>query len=445
MAANPVSWDRDAETDEFIDPRANEIFNNICITSDTDSYVSDTNHEVERRKPISKKVFVTKTSFESYQPTCTISLTIKRIVELGNTVDATIECLETSIIRCTTSVESVEVPFSMLRDIWNESDTKTETIFGFKLKQKPSDIITITIFLCKYCFYEYGESDVLTDISKATIISDLTNTKEQTVELKGKKTYRITFSIEEINDIRVGESVPKSVEQDLNIDKQEEKSQSDEPSNRQRRAMPIVAKGILSFSKGVGTGIAVEVVKDLVLQLFTRKSENLQKLRKAGERSKTPFKYGCSVFDIKTDIGKLGNYMEIVIQSNNIECRYSLEKALNHLRLTGNFPSTVFIGKITDHIFFGVRKCVKCTTPYEYIAQVKVPLIQYLTIEEDSKLKEIFHPRKYDGPFKLGRIVYPNFTKHLVLLEGVVPIYIYFRLHVLTIDAKDTLSFQAND
>ena len=58
----------------------------------------------------------------------------------------------------------------------------------------------ITIFPCKYCLWAYGENELLTDMSKATIISDIipANTNDQRVELKGKRTFSVTFSIEEI-------------------------------------------------------------------------------------------------------------------------------------------------------------------------------------------------------------------------------------------------------
>ena len=91
---------------------------------------------------------------------------------MDKTADVTIRSFENSIIRCTTSVESVQVPFSTLRELWNKNQTEA-TDFGFKLKQKPNDTITITIFLCKYCFDAYGENDLLTDMSTATIISDI--------------------------------------------------------------------------------------------------------------------------------------------------------------------------------------------------------------------------------------------------------------------------------
>ena len=237
---------------------------------------------------MSKQVFVTKKSFDSYTPTCTVSLRIKRIVEEDNTADVTIKSFDNAIIRCTTSVESVQVPFSTFRELWNENKTEA-TDFGFKLKQKPSDTITITIFLCKYCFDAYGENDLLTDMSTATIISDISENdwKDQRVELKGKKTYSMTFSIEQVKDIDVAESKPKhaeSVDQRTNLKGKEDDEPSDEPSSRQRRSLGSVARtartGLKSFSKEVAKGVTVEVMKDWTLQMLGRGSENFKDLRR---------------------------------------------------------------------------------------------------------------------------------------------------------------------
>ena len=79
--------------------------------------MDDSSYDMEKAKAISRQVFVTTKSFDSYKPTHIVSLTIKRIVEVGKTADVTIESLDYSIIQCTTSVESVEVPFSTLRDL----------------------------------------------------------------------------------------------------------------------------------------------------------------------------------------------------------------------------------------------------------------------------------------------------------------------------------------
>ena len=185
MANNHLSCERDPNTDEFLNPRGKEIFDKIYEKTDIDSYVSDSAYDVQR-------VFVTTKSFDSYTPTCTVALRIKRIVEVGKTADLTMKSFDNSIIRCTTSVESVEIPFSTFRDLWNKNKTEA-TDFGFKLKQKPIDTITITIFFCKYCFDAYGESS-LTDMSTATIISDIYDSEEQRILLNGNKTYNMTFS-----------------------------------------------------------------------------------------------------------------------------------------------------------------------------------------------------------------------------------------------------------
>ena len=226
MASNHPLLDRDPDTNEFVDPSAKQVGGKICTSSDTVSYMDDSTHDNEKAKAITKKVFVNKKSYDSYEPTRTVSLTIKRIVEVDKTADVAFKSFENSIIRCTTSVESVQVPFSTFRELWNKNNTEP-TDFGFKLKQKPSDTITITIFLCKYCFDAYGENHLLTDLSTAIITSDIygNDWKDQRVELKGHKTYIMTFSIDQVKDIDVAKPKPEhpdSVDQQTNLNVSEE-------------------------------------------------------------------------------------------------------------------------------------------------------------------------------------------------------------------------------
>src|ERR1700731_4304230 len=98
MADNHPSWDRDPNTDEFLDARVKEIFSKICETTDIDSYMDDRMYSEEREKR--KQGFITTKSFDSYEPTCTVVFTFKRIVEAGQTADYTIKSLENSIILC---------------------------------------------------------------------------------------------------------------------------------------------------------------------------------------------------------------------------------------------------------------------------------------------------------------------------------------------------------
>ena len=380
---------------------------------------------------MSKQVFVTKKSFDSYTPTCTVSLRIKRIVEEDNTADVTIKSFDNAIIRCTTSIESVQVPFSTFRELWNENKTEA-TDFGFKLKQKPIDTITITIFLCKYCFDAYGENDLLIDMSTATIISDISGKdwKDERVELQGKKTYSMTFSIEEVKDVAEPKPEhPLDQRTNLNVEGKEEEP-SDEPSSRQRRgigaagigsAVARIGSGVRSFSKDVAKGVAVEVMKDWTLQLLGRGSEHFKVLRKAAEMSDTYFEYNCKVYDIKPD-RKLSSYSEIIVSSNGKEDRYSMEFALANLNKDGGLlRGTTVRGKITDHILLAVRKCVMCTPQNEYIAKVKVPLIQYIATEEEATLNRLLKDKR--DPSISGK-------KQRVLLDGVIPTYINFGLYI---------------
>ena len=323
---------------------------------------------------MSKQVFVTKKSFE--EPTCAVSLRIKSIVEADKTADATIRSFENSIIRCTTSVESVQVPFSTFRELWNKNKTEA-TDFGFKLKQKPSDTITITIFLCKYCFDAYGENRLLTDMSTALITSDIdgNDRKDKRVELKGKKTYIMTFSIDQVKDIDVAEpKYPETVDQrtNLNVEGNEDEP-SDEPLSRQRRRIASfarkIASGTRSFGKEVGKGVAVEVVKDWSLQMLGRGSENFNYLRKVTEMSDAYFQYSCKIYDIKPD-EKLSSNSEIVVSSNGREDRYPMELALATLKNdTDYLRGTANRGKITDYILLAVRKYVMCTPQNEYMCK----------------------------------------------------------------------------
>ena len=134
MASNYSLWDRDPDTDEFVDPGAKQIFGKISTSSDTVSYMADSTYDIGKAKAITKQVFVTKKSFDSYEPTRTVSLRIKRIVEVDKTADVTIKSFENSIIRCTTSVESVQVPFSTFRELWNKN--KTSNRFWLQVKTK---------------------------------------------------------------------------------------------------------------------------------------------------------------------------------------------------------------------------------------------------------------------------------------------------------------------
>ena len=373
---------------------------------------------------MSKQVFVTKKSFD--EPTCTVSFRIKRIVEADKTADATIRSFENSIIRCTTSVESVQVPFSTFRELWNKNKTEA-TDFGFKLKQKPSDTITITIFLCKYCFDAYGENHLLTDMSTTIIISDISRNdwKEQVVQLKGKKTYIMTFSIDQVKDIDVAEPKPEhpeNVDQNLNVEGKDEPS--DEPMSRQRRAIVSfarIASGLRSFSKEVGKGVVVEVVKDWTLQMIGRGSENFKDLRKAAEMSDAYFEYSCKVYDIKPH-EKLSSNSEIVVSSNGIEDRYAMEFALANLKNDKNFlRGTTTRGKITDYILLAVRKCVMCTPQNEYIAKVKVPLIHCIATQEELIMNRLLKHKR--DPSIIGK-------NQRVLLDGVIPTYINFSLNI---------------
>ena len=305
MASNYPLWDRGPDTDDFADPRPKQIFGKICSSSDTVSYMDDSTYGIEKAKAITKQVFVTKKSFDSYEPTRTVSLTIKRIVEMDKIADVTFKSFENSIIRCTTSVESVQVPFSTFRELWNKNNTEP-TDFGFKLKK--SDTITITIFLCKYCFDAYGENHLLTDSSTVIITSDISGNdwKDERVELKGKKTYIMTFSIDQVKDIDIVERKPKnpdSVNQQTNLNVERKDDQpSDEPLSRQRRGIVSfarIASGLRSAAQEVGKGVAVEVVKDWTLQLLGRGSEIFKDLRKAAEMSDAYFQYSCKVYGMK--------------------------------------------------------------------------------------------------------------------------------------------------
>ncbi len=397
-------------------------------TSDITENMSNITSQVKGEK--SKQVFVTKMSSDSYTPTSTVSLRIKRIVEKGKTADDTIKSLENSIIRCTTSVESVQVPFSTFRDLWDRNKTEA-TDFGFKLKQKPSDTITITIFVCKYCFDAYGESD-LTDMSTATIISDISvcEWKDRGVELVGNITYNMIFSIDQVRDIDIAvpkPQDPEGLDQHRNLDIEgNETKPSDEPSSRQRRAIgKAVSKGLRSFAKDVGKGVAVEVTKDWTLQMLGRGSQNFQEIRKAMDSSDTlNLTYNCKIYGIKPD-GKLSSKSEIVVSSNGREDRFSMEFALANLKNSSDYiRATAVRGKITDHVLLAIRKCVMCTPENEYIAKAKVPTIQYIATQEESTVKKLLSTKDT----LIGK-------KQRVLLDGLIPTYIDFSLNLRRINS----------
>ena len=209
------------------------------------------------------------------------------------------------------------------------------------------------------------------------------------------------------------------------MSRRKEDQPSDEPLSRQRRGLASFAKaagsGVKSFSKDVGKGVSVEVVKDWSLQMLGRGSENFNYLRKVAEMSDAIFEYSCKVYNIKPD-EKLSSKSEIVVSSNGRDDRFPMELAQANINNDNNYlRATAHRGKITDYILLAVRKCVMCTPQNEYIAKVKVPLIHYIATEEESVINRLLKDKR--DPRIIGK-------KQRVLLAGLIPTYIGFSLNI---------------
>ena len=133
--------------------------------------------------------------------------------------------------------------------------------------------------------------------------------------------------------------------------------------------------------------------------------------------------FNFKVHDVKPELGnwgKLSSHSQIVVSDNGRETREATEDVLAAIKNGNIFRSYGGTGSITDQTLLGIRKCVMCTPEHEYIASVKIPLIQYLATQEESAVQKLFKDR--DSRMK-G-------TKQRVLLDGPIPTHITFSVDI---------------